>query len=94
MIDNKFLHYKTLNGFKTALTAGNIDDKSIAFIQDVGLIWTHDTYYGGGIRHIILTQQQYNDLEEYEPDVIYLIVAESPVADTWQFGDVFPIILQ
>lgn len=47
MINNKFLHYKTLQGFEDALnTYGSDLDDKIVFIKDKALIWTHGTYYG------------------------------------------------
>lgn len=47
MIENRFLHYKTLDGFKADLNAGKVKKDSIVFIKDTLFIWTHDTYYGG-----------------------------------------------
>ena len=45
-----------------------------------------------GFKHVILTQEQYDALEVYDPHVIYLIV-DSIIEDTWTFGDNFPITL-
>ena len=46
MIQNKFLYYKTLNGFQAALNDGQISNGSIAFIENEHLIWTHGTFFG------------------------------------------------
>lgn len=45
MIEERFLNFKTLNGFQTALNSGDIPNNSIAFIEDERLIWTHGKYY-------------------------------------------------
>lgn len=45
MIQNKFLHYKTLSGFRADLFAGKISLNSICFIADSLLIYTHGNYY-------------------------------------------------
>lgn len=42
-----------------------------------------------GMPHVVLTQQQYDDLAEKDANTIYLIVP----ASSWVFGDRFPIIL-
>lgn len=44
-IEKKLIHFGKLADFKTQLTAGNILDRSIVFIQDAKKIWTHGTYY-------------------------------------------------
>lgn len=44
-IDKKLIHFGKLADFETQLTAGNILDRSIVFIQDAKKIWTHGTYY-------------------------------------------------
>ena len=48
VIKNKYLYYKTLGGFTSALQNGYISSDSIAFIEDAQLIWTHGILYGGG----------------------------------------------
>lgn len=45
MINKKLIHFKTLANFNIQLANGNISDKSIAFIKDVQMIWTHDQFY-------------------------------------------------
>ena len=40
-------------------------------------------------KHIVLTEQEYEDLEEYEPDALYLIIEDSD----WGLDDGLPIIL-
>ena len=45
MIQNKFLHYRTLEGFSADLSAGNIKPDSICFIADALTIYTHGKYY-------------------------------------------------
>lgn len=44
-IDKKLIHFGKLADFEAQLTAGNILDRSIVFIQDAKKIWTHGTYY-------------------------------------------------
>lgn len=44
-IEKKLIHFGKLADFEAQLTAGNILDYSIVFIQDAKKIWTHSTYY-------------------------------------------------
>ena len=50
MINNRLLHYQSLQGFLRDLDQYGVEamNDKIAFIKDKGLIWTHQTYYGGG----------------------------------------------
>ena len=41
-------------------------------------------------KHVILRQSQYDNLENYERNVIYIILEDIPY---WEFGDNFPITL-
>jgi hypothetical protein len=41
----------------------------------------------------IITQSDYEALEEYEKDTIYFIVDDSSIISDWKFGDKFPIQL-
>lgn len=63
---------KTING-ESILGSGNIEVKGTG---------------GGGdsIKHIYLSQEEYDNLEEYE-DALYFIL------DNWGFGNHFPVIL-
>lgn len=45
-IDKKLIHFRSLEEFEKRKTAGDILDRSIVFIQDAKLIWTHGQYYG------------------------------------------------
>lgn len=45
IINNKFLHYKTLKGFNTDLNAGYVREGSIAFIKGNSSIWSHGKFY-------------------------------------------------
>lgn len=45
IINNKFLHYQTLNGFNTDLNAGYVREGSIAFIKGNSSIWSHGKFY-------------------------------------------------
>lgn len=45
IINNKFLHYKTLDGFNTDLNAGYVREGSIAFIRENSSIWSHGKFY-------------------------------------------------
>ena len=45
IINNKFLHYKTLDGFNTDLKAGYVREGSIAFIKGNSSIWSHGKFY-------------------------------------------------
>lgn len=44
MINNRFLYYKHLESFTSNLQ--NINNDSIAFIEDAKLIWTHGVFFG------------------------------------------------
>lgn len=45
IINNKFLHYKTIEGFNTDLNAGYVREGSIAFIKGNSSIWSHGKFY-------------------------------------------------
>ena len=109
MIDDRFLHYKTLQGFQADLSLyGDALNDKIVFIKDKALIWTHGQYYASDnsegdtppidpiivekTKHVFLTQEQYDSLEEYERNTIYFIL-EPEVASNWAFGGEFPITL-
>lgn len=67
------------------------------FIQDNKTIWTHGEYYGGTsepvssdkIKHVILTQEAYDALTEYDNNTLYFIV--NIQNESWTFGNTFPI---
>lgn len=46
-----------------------------------------------GLNGEIITQSDYEALEEYEKDTIYFIVDDSSIISDWKFGDKFPIQL-
>lgn len=46
MIENRFLYFQTYSDFKNKLNAGQINENSIAFIEDLSLIWTHGNEFG------------------------------------------------
>lgn len=43
------------------------------------------------IKHIILTQREYNSLSSYERDTLYIVIGNG--SNTWGLGDELPIIL-
>lgn len=45
LIPNKFLYFSNLTLFQAKLTAGDINDKHIAFIESLPAIWTHGKFY-------------------------------------------------
>lgn len=54
---------------------------------------THEpTVVEESTKHVFLTQEEYDSLEEYEKDTIYFIL-EPEVASSWVFGSEFPITL-
>ena len=44
---------------------------------------------GDGVKHVFLTQEEYDSLEEYEENTIYFIL-EPQEDKSWTFGDTFP----
>lgn len=44
-IESQFIQAKTKSGFESALSAGNVSDTSIAFIEDEQKIWAKGKYY-------------------------------------------------
>lgn len=44
---------------------------------------------GDGVKHVFLTQEEYDSLEEYEENTIYFIL-EPQENKSWTFGDTFP----
>lgn len=96
MINNRFLFYKTINGFER--DKSEIPQDSIVFIKEPAIIWTHGTYYTGqsseDYKHVVMTESQYDALDTYERDTIYLLVDKIDQDDTeWHFDGQFPIIL-
>lgn len=45
MVQNKFSYYKTLEGLKADIAAGNISSKSIVFVEDERMLYTHDQWW-------------------------------------------------
>lgn len=45
MVQNKFLYYKTLNGLQADIEAGNVSSKSIVFVEDARMLYTHDQWW-------------------------------------------------
>ena len=109
MIENNKLFFRTYDAFNAALQNHQIKDDAIAFIKDIGKIWTHGTFFGGsdnteleervdaidallrnndGIKHVILSQTEYDMLTSYDNNTIYFIIDQE-----WLLGDALPIIL-
>ena len=47
MIENNKLFFRTYDAFNAALQNNQIKNDAIAFIKDIGKIWTHGTFFGG-----------------------------------------------
>ena len=76
MIENKFITFNTLAGFKAALSRNQVGNKSIVFIKDPAMIWTHGTFFDAtkvknettgdydlqGSDRILLTEEAYEQL--------------------------------
>lgn len=45
MVQNKFLYYKTLEGLQADIAAGNVLSKSIVFVEDERMLYTHDQWW-------------------------------------------------
>lgn len=111
MIENNKLFFRTYDAFNAALQNNQIKNDAIAFIKDIGKIWTHGTFFGGsdsvnteleervdaidallrnndGIKHVILSQSQYDLLSSYDNNTIYFIIDQE-----WVLGDALPLIL-
>lgn len=63
MINNRFLHYKNFDRFVNDLRDGMISSRSIVFIQDKSLIWTHNKYYGSVIVDAQLSNTSTNPVQ-------------------------------
>lgn len=63
MINNRFLHYKNFDRFVNDLRDGMISSRSIVFIQDKSLIWTHNKYYGSIIVDAQLSNTSTNPVQ-------------------------------
>lgn len=57
-IDKKLIHFEKLSDFQTRLAAGDILDRSIVWIKDAKLIWTHGTYYDCSTPDAVLFVEQ------------------------------------
>ena len=44
------------------------------------------------IKHVFITQEEYDALESYERDTLYLIIEYNNTGSGSQFGDAFPLI--
>lgn len=44
------------------------------------------------IKHVFITQEEYDALESYEKDTLYLIIEYHNTGSGSQFGDAFPLI--
>lgn len=44
------------------------------------------------IKHVFITQEEYDALESYERDTLYLIIEYHNTGSGSQFGDAFPLI--
>ena len=44
------------------------------------------------IKHVFITQEEYDALESYEKDTLYLIIEYHNIGSGSQFGDAFPLI--
>lgn len=63
---------------------------SIVNLKDrVSAIEQEDPRGGDGIKHIILTLEEYQALSSYQDNTIYLIIEPNK---TWTFGGTFPIV--
>lgn len=60
-------------------------------INGQSLVGTGDIKVEDKVKNVILTQEQYDDLEKYDKNTIYFIVEH--LDTTWTFGDALPIIL-
>ena len=64
--------------------------EQIQILNDkINAIFSQQTEEGEYIYFAFLTQAQYDELEEHDPDTLYFIIAE----DHWGFGDAFDITL-
>lgn len=62
MINNKFLIFKTQEGFKKK--SSQIPQDSIVFIKDKGAIWTHGQYFGLSTQGIEKGKGYFNSVED------------------------------
>ncbi len=58
MIKERFIYYKNRNAFDTDLQNGELNSTHIAFIEDDGLIWTHNHFFGGSQTDKPITEEE------------------------------------
>lgn len=79
---------KTENTIKAEITrAKNREDSLQEQINNMSSGNTPNS--GDGIKHVFLTQEEYDSLEEYDENTIYFILENQ----NWTFGGTFPVIL-
>ena len=109
MIEQQFLIFKTARQYYTAVTKKQIKHTSIAFVVEDGTIRTHGFTFGGKSsggdhfegdkKHVFLTQDEYDALEEYDENALYFILESGeeddpiPPVTGWVFDGYFPVIL-
>lgn len=93
MIENRFIHYETLNGFQA--DKENIADNSIVFVKENNKIYTHGAEYGGASKTIDIVddvlQMKQSELNMLFWEYIHGHVPPTP--GTWTFGNSLPITL-
>lgn len=102
MIERQFLIFKTANQYNKAVARGDIKPTSIAFVVEDGTIRTHGFTFGSkgeaDKKHVFITQEAYDSLEEYDENTIYFILEPGgddpiPPISGWVFDGYFPVIL-
>lgn len=102
MIERQFLIFKTANQYNKAVARGDIKPTSIAFVVEDGTIRTHGFTFGSkgeaDKKHVFITQEAYDALEEYDENTIYFILEPGgddpiPPVSGWVFDGYFPVIL-
>lgn len=98
MIKNQLLIFRTVAQYERA----SVNPDSIAFVVEDGTIRTHNFTFGGKSKnegdkkHVFLTQEEYDALEEYDENSIYFILEpgeDDPIYTMWVFDGLFPVIL-
>lgn len=83
MIGNRFLYYRTYQGFYYDKRNNNLDVNSIAFIEETMQIWTHDHFYDGFTGYDVVKMLELLDGSNLQLKTYYSEEIKEPSDEYW-----------
>lgn len=88
----------TLDNIYEGIVVSCMEEQSLYMLTDIALkaqLAGWKKFMQSSFTHVVLTQEQYDELQYKDNNTIYLIVEALPVPEpsVWVFGNSFPIIL-